>query len=123
MSHLSYAQNKNKVGMNIQLVGKWYDTSDTNHVLVFTDKGFFAEHPVKFTMVSKSDTLAGRFYIEQEPVGYLSADDTIGTSDILACDPIVKEGAIEFKRRIVMFQGDFLELATWKGGPYLFHRK
>jgi hypothetical protein len=123
ISLLSCAQNKSNTGINTQITAIWVDALDTAHTLTFTGKGTFSEHPVKFTLVSKSDTLQGRFYIEYGPKGLLSIDDTIGSPYVIAFDPVVREGAIEFKRRILMFKDSFLELATWKGGPYLFHRK
>ncbi len=119
----SYAQNISIDQIKKALTGVWLNTSDSNHMLTFTDNGKFFEYPVKYTVSSKTDSLNGTFHVEYDEAGFFSWADTVGTGFVIDFDPVAKEGNYEFKRRILMFQKNFLEVATWKGGPYLFRRK
>lgn len=121
-SILVLSQNITLDNINGYLAGKWRDLSDSSHVLGFTEQGAFYETPVKFTINSKTDTLKGIYKAEYQSECYFGIEDTIGSDFVMIFDP-AEQPWVEFKRRVLMLHNNFLEIATWKGGPYLFMRK
>lgn len=119
----SFSQKNNVSDAERLVAGKWRDLADSNHIIVFTSAGVYSEYPVKMTITSKNDTMKGEFRIEQRQLGYFSVADSVGTGYVMSFYPIYNNSKIEFQRRIILFDNTYLEVATWKGGPYLFRRK
>ncbi len=121
MTGLVYSQKRNLTPIEKQVAGRWGDMGDSTHILTL-DGGEFQEYHVKFMANSKSDTIHGLFHVEYAPLRAISPVDTVGTNYVLYFTP-ANNGNLEYKERIIMLDRGYLEIATWKGGPYLFRIK